>query len=271
MKPYLRHLLVSVDDPLLGRHIVREYLQARILESLQRVGAMIPLAFHGGTALRFLYEIARYSEDLDFALERRSEAYDFRRYLQAIERDLSAEGYDLTLKFNDQKVVHSAFVRFAGLLYELGLSPHTSEILAIKLEVDTRPPFGAILTTSVINRHVKLHLQHHDPASLLAGKLHALLQRAYVKGRDLYDLAWYLNQPTWPNPNLEMLNQALAQSGWSGSLITPANWCELIQDRLLEIDWEPAVADVAPFIMDNTLAMMDRTLIQQLLQDRCVG
>src|SRR5690606_31566222 len=147
------------------------------------------------------------------ALERQPELYDFRRYLQAIERDLSAEGYDLTLKLNDQKVVNSAFVRFTGLLYELGLSPHPSEILAITLEVDTRPPSGAVLATTVIKRHINLHLQHHGPASLSAGKLHALLQRAYAKGRDLYDLAWYLNQPAWPNPNLEMLNHALVQSG----------------------------------------------------------
>lgn len=54
-----------------------------------------------------------------------------------------------------------------------------------------------------------------------------------------------------------MLNQALAQSGWSGPLVTPANWCKLVQSRLLEIDWEQAVVDVTPFIMDNTLAMME--------------
>lgn len=79
MKPYLQHLLGEVEEPLQGRHLVREYLQARILESLQRAGAMIPLAFQGGTALRFLYGLARYSEDLDFALERQPEGYDFRQ------------------------------------------------------------------------------------------------------------------------------------------------------------------------------------------------
>ena len=173
--------------------------------------------------------------------------------------------------FIDHKFVHSAFVRFTGLLSELGLSPHLSEILAIKIEVDTRPPSGATLATTIINRHVQLHLQHHDPASLLAGKLHALLQRVYVKGRDLYDLAWYLHQPNWPNPNLEMLNHALVQSGWSGSSVTPANWCGLIQNRLLAINWEQAIADVAPFIMDNSLNMVDRILMEQQIQGRCAG
>jgi hypothetical protein len=73
----------------------------------------------------------------------------------------------------------------------LKLSPHHDEVLAVKIEVDTIPPRGAGLATSLIRRHVLLNLQHHDQASLLAGKLHAILQRPSLKGRDLYDLAWY--------------------------------------------------------------------------------
>ena len=68
MKDFLKSQLARAQSPLHGRNIVREYLQARILASLQRSGAMVALAFHGGTALRFLYAIPRYSEDLDFAL-----------------------------------------------------------------------------------------------------------------------------------------------------------------------------------------------------------
>jgi hypothetical protein len=157
------------------------------------------------------------------------------------------------------------------VLYELGLSPHLSEILSIKVEVDTRPPAGATLATTVIKRHVQLHLQHHDPASLLAGKLHALLQRAYPKGRDLYDLAWYLSQSTWPNPNLVMLGHALAQSDWTGPPVTPTNWCELVQNRLLGIAWEQAVADVTPFVMDESLTSLNKELMLQQLQSRCAG
>ena len=78
MKAYLAQLVRDAPDDLAGRHVAREYLQARILSSLQRTGAMIPLAFHGGTALRLLYQLPRYSEDLDFALERPTAAYDFR-------------------------------------------------------------------------------------------------------------------------------------------------------------------------------------------------
>ena len=82
-------------------------------------------------------------------------------------------------------------------------------MLMVKVEVDTKPPAGAVVTTSVVRRHIMLHIQHHDRASLLAGKLHAVLQRPYLKGRDVYDTLWYLSDPTWPAPNFTMLNNAL--------------------------------------------------------------
>ncbi len=248
MKEYLAELVHAASTPTQGRNVAREYLQARILGSLQRLGAMIPLAFHGGTALRFLYASARYSEDLDFALERAASQYDLRSYLRAIQAEFAAEGYIVELKVSDRKVVHSAFVRFTRLPHELGLSPHRSEVLSVRIEVDTNPPAGAVLATTVVRRHITLQLQHHDQASLLAGKLHAILQRPYLKGRDLYDLLWYLSDPTWPSPNLILLNNALQQTGWTGQRVTEENWRGIVRGRLEGVAWHRAVADVSPFL-----------------------
>ncbi len=248
MKDYLANLIRTSPTPAQGRNIAREYLQARILGALQRAGAMIPLAFHGGTLLRFLYSIPRYSEDMDFALEHDAARYDFRAYLETIRSELAAEGYPVELKVNDRKVVHSAFVRFPGLPYELNLSAQRGEVLAVKLEVDTRPPAGAVLATSVVRRYVVLQLQHHDPASLLAGKLHAILQRAYAKGRDVFDLMWYLSDPHWPAPNLTMLNNALQQSGWTGAPLEPDTWRAAVRERLQALDWRQVMQDVQPFL-----------------------
>jgi predicted nucleotidyltransferase component of viral defense system len=127
VKAYIEELLRPVPDPINGRNLVREYLQARILENLQRAGAMVPLAFHGGTALRFLYAIPRFSEDLDFALERSLSSYDFRTYLRAIQVEFEKEGYQVGIKLNDRKTVNSAFVRFNNLLNEFGLSTQRDE------------------------------------------------------------------------------------------------------------------------------------------------
>jgi predicted nucleotidyltransferase component of viral defense system len=249
--PYLKAQIYQTFTPEAQRAVVREYLQMRILQSLQNAGATIPLAFHGGTALRLLYHLPRYSEDLDFALERQSEQYDLRRYLTAIQRDLQAETYDIEIKLNERRVVQSAFVRFRGLFHRLGLSPHETEILAIKLEIDTNPPAQATLATTQLQHHVAVRLQHHDQASLLAGKLHALLQREYVKGRDWYDLYWYLSQPQWSSPNLSMLNSALDQSGWEKGVLTGDNWRGYVLARLAQVAWTRVVEDVQRFLMDQ--------------------
>jgi hypothetical protein len=213
---------------------------------------MVPLASHGGTALRFLFASARYSEDLHFALEQARSQYDFRAFLRAIQSAFTAEGYTLDLKVSDQRAVHSAFVRFRGLPNELDLSPHRDEVLAIKIEVDTDPPAGAGLATTVIRRHVPLQIHHHDQASLLAGKLHAVLQRPYLKGRDLYDLLWYLSDPDWPAPNLTLLNNAMRQTGWEAEPLTQDNWRQAVQYRLQAVAWEPVVEDVRPFLDPTT-------------------
>lgn len=266
MKEHLAELVRQTPTPTQGRNLVREYLQARILAALQRAGAMIPLAFHGGTALRFLYAHGRYSEDLDFALEGDHQRYDFHRCLQAIRAELTPEGYTVELKVNDRKSVHSAFVRFPNLLYDLGLSGQPSEVFTVKLEVDTNPPSGAGLATTVVRRFVVLQLQHHDQASLLSGKLHAILHRSYTKGRDIYDLLWYLSDPAWPPPNLVLLNNALAQTDWQGGVLTEANWREQVRERLRTLGWKDIQADVRPFVEPGfdlnllTLTNLERVL-----------
>lgn len=248
MKEYLATLVENARNPTQVKNITREYLQARILGILQRGGAMIPLAFQGGTALRFLFSIPRFSEDLDFALERPEADYDFRGYLRAIEKEFLAEGYSPNIKVSDRKVVHSAFVRFYGLPYELDLSRQPGETFSIKLEVDTEPPAGAGLATTLIRRYETLQLQHHDRPSLLAGKLHAVLQRSYTKGRDLYDLIWYLSDPNWPSPNLVLLNNALRQTGWNGPELIGENWRAELCEHLEGLNWEQVRSDAQPFL-----------------------
>jgi hypothetical protein len=109
-------------------------------------------------------------------------------------------------------------------------------------------PSGAVLATSLVRRHVTLHLQHHDRASLLAGKLHAILQRPYTKGRDIYDLLWFLSDPTWPAPNLELLNNPLRQTGWEGDEAREDNWRALVRSRLEALKCDQVLADVRPFL-----------------------
>jgi len=112
-----------------------------------------------------------------------------------------------------------------------------------------------------------VNLLHYDRSSLLAGKLHAALSRPWVKGRDLYDVIWYLADRNWPQPDLELLNAALAQTDWKGLLLTKAAWRDILAAKLTTLGWDRARNDVFPFLeserdinlvtLDNALGLLD--------------
>lgn len=267
MKGLLENILRREPDDLSRRNRTREYLQARILLALQDQGAFTNWAFLGGTALRFLFAIRRYSEDLDFALTAPGEDARFDRMMRGVQADLEAESYAVEIKKRARKTVASALVKFRGLLFDLGVSPHLEETLAVKVEIDTNPPAGARTETRLVRHFVMLNLLHHDRSSLLSGKLHAVLARQYTKGRDLYDLAWYLSDPSWPEPNIEMLDSALRQTGWRGSRVTGDNWRQVVADRLEAIDWKRARSDVSPFLeRERDVDLISRDVLLELLR-----
>ncbi len=266
MKPLLMDFLGDEPNPFRRRNMMREFLQARVLQALQDGGAFSSWAFVGGTALRFLYRLPRYSEDLDFSLAGEGRDAEFERQVKAMQNRLADEAYDVDLKVRTHTTVAAAQVRFRGLLYEAGLSPHRDEVFMVKIEIDTNPPAGAVTETRVIRRFVLLNLQYYDKASLLAGKLHALLTRKYTKGRDLYDLAWYLADDTWPQPNLLQLNNALTQTGWEGAEATVSNWRGLVRQRLGSFDWAEVRHDVAPFLeREQDIDLVSESVILGLL------
>ncbi|NQT93348.1 MAG: nucleotidyl transferase AbiEii/AbiGii toxin family protein [Lentisphaerae bacterium] len=267
MKPLLTEFLKDEPNPFRRRNMMREFLQARILLAFQDHGAFANWAFVGGTALRFLFRLPRYSEDLDFSLAVAGEDAAFERHVTSMRNDLTAEAYDVAVKVRVHTTVAAAQVRFRGLLYDMGISPHRDEVFMVKVEIDTNPPPGAVTETRVLRRFVMLNLHHYDRASLLAGKLHALLTRKYTKGRDLYDLAWYLADETWPAPNLVQLNNALRQTGWEGPTATLQNWRSLVCERLATLDWEQARLDVTPFLeREQDVALVSEATLLQLLQ-----
>jgi hypothetical protein len=269
MKDYIRQLISDKSDDLIKTSIVREYLHARILQTLQESGAFLNWSFQGGTALRFLFSLPRYSEDLDFALVDPNKETAFRKILNKLKSTFEAENYLLKLKVQENETVISAFLRFNGLLYELGLSPRQSQVLSIKVEVDTNPPPGATYSTTLIRRYVTLNLFHHDKSSLLAGKLHAVLSRPYAKGRDYFDLVWYLADRSWPEPNFALLNAALLQTGWEGPRLSSVNWRKYLLDQIGQVDWDEVRADIRPFLerLEDIKLMTGENCVKLLKKD----
>ena len=117
-----------------------------------------------------------------------------------------------------------------------------------------------------VRRFETLRLHRHDRSSLLAGKLHAILHRRWTKGRDLFDLLWYLSDPGWPQPNLTLLHNALIQTGWDQAAITSDNWRAVVRERVRSLDWNRVLTDVRPFLepragietltLDNLLSLL---------------
>lgn len=264
------HLLQTVlAQPMERRsNLAREYLQLYLLRLMHDAGSTGDLAFVGGTALRLLHRLPRFSEDLDFChepLPRRAK-FGAAHLFDTIERGLSKAGYDVTMKAKPERTDAHAFFRFRGLPREAGWSrdPHIG--LSIKVEVDLRPPKGANIETTLVQRFFPVSLRHHDLPSLFAGKLHAILARRWVKGRDWFDLVWYLTEQKGLEPNLGLLENELTQT--KTSAVPREGWRAAVKRRLETLDWKAVVTDLRPFVeRQGDLEVLSKEAIHQLLED----
>ena len=274
-------LQVARERPSLGLHALREYIQNYVLWLMQREGLNMRLFFMGGTALRFLWRIGRFSEDLDFAAGTDWKPEKFAGAMRKIERGLAGAGYDAYLHLGREKTVQRAVFRFA----ELGLVGRREQKLSVALEIDTKPPGGATGAKTLVNVHIPVLIQHHDLPSLLAGKAAAILTSEYIKGRDYFDLFWFLSK--WPElePNPLMFRNALAQKrnregagegaptgrgatneANDSRLGQEMNWRTLLSQAVSEVRWNVIETDVRAFIEDpdSLLAFTQENLLRLL-------
>lgn len=247
MKDYCLELASKKTDFNAKLNIMREYLQAYILRIMYNQGLFRYIVFLGGTALRFLYDLPRFSEDLDFSLVKSGE-YDFAAFMKKIKEELLLAGYDISLTYNDDKNVHSAFVKFIGLMYEAGISPLKSQKFSIKVEIDTNPPRGEVFKTDIVNKYFPIAFLSYNLPSLFAGKLHAILSRKYTKGRDFFDLGWYFSRWKDISPNIVLLHNALTQTGWEKEFPDETNWRDFICEAVKKTDWKKVTEDVRNFL-----------------------
>lgn len=257
-------LVRGVADPGEALNRLREYLQAFVLRSFHESEAFRPLAFVGGTALRFLHGLPRFSEDLHFSLVSAA-GYAGEVWMAKVKRDLTLAGFQPEVTWNDRKTVQTGWVRVAGILHDAGLSALPDQKLAIKVEIDTRPPDGARCERRLVTRQMTFLLQYYDLPSLLAGKLHAVIARKYAKGRDWYDLVWYLSQRPPVIPNLLLLQNALDQTQ-GVERCDASTWRELVRARLATLEMSAVSADVSPFLeRRQDASLLTRDNLESLL------
>jgi len=270
MKEEALSLLEDLADPAEKLNLLREYVQSQSLRSLHESEAFVNLAFVGGTALRFVYHLPRFSEGLDFALST-VDSYEPEAWLKKLKNDFTLAGFDVSVKWNDRSTVHKAWIKIGQLLHDAGLAAMSEQKLSIKLEIDTRPPAGACSTRTLITRHAMLSIRHYNLPSLMAGKVHALLTRKYSKGRDWYDLLWYLSKRPLVAPNLEQLQNALNQT--QGECAVDASlWKGLLSESLAHLDASVLAADVGPFLeTPQEAALLTQENIRSVLHSEDPG
>lgn len=231
---------------------LKEIAQEIALMALSRVGFFKVAAFQGGTCLRILYGLPRFSEDLDFVLEKPDNTFDWGLYVQSMRDEFSAYGYSLEVT-NKSKLDKTE-----GGLLVLNDARTNRPLLKIKLEVDTNPPVGSGYELKYLDFPLPYSVLSQDMPSLFASKCHALLCRPYTKGRDWYDFVWYVSRQT--QINFALLNGAIQQAGsWKDLrvVVKPAWFMKELKNKIDAMNWDEAKRDVAPFLRARDSVSLD--------------
>lgn len=241
-------------DPVAEQQATKEILQEVALYALWRAGFFEVAAFQGGTSLRILQQLPRFSEDLDFILKTPDPAFDWNPYLRQLIGVLQEFGLrsDVRDKSHMDQNVRKALLKDDSIGNQLNLSfydEHVRTGITVKLEIDVNPPAGSGFDYAFLDFPLDYEVCFQDLPSNFALKILALLCRPYLKGRDWYDFNWYVKQPI--RPNLPHLQNALRQyDPWAGKEISVDDaWLSAaLLKKITAIDWTEAARDVERFL-----------------------
>lgn len=258
-----KYKINNLDD---GKNALKEVIQEVALCGLSRAGFFKDAAFYGGTALRIFYGLDRFSEDLDFSLLSPNPQFDLKRYFSVLEKEINSLGLHFIVEEKEKSTdsnIKSAFLKGNTKEHVLtfyndieGLKNiNPREVIKIKFEVDTNPPPYAEFENKYGLLPYPYQVKLYDLPSLFAGKIHAVICRAWgnrVKGRDLYDYVFYLAKGA--TVNLPHLKARLVDSGFiqNDFDLTGDTLKQILNKRFAEIDFEQAKQDVIPFIKDKS-------------------
>jgi predicted nucleotidyltransferase component of viral defense system len=263
---------------------LREIVQELALLGLWRSRFFEHAAFYGGTALRILYGLDRFSEDLDFSLMAPSLDFDDSRYSEALTKEISAFGFDVDFSKKTKtqgSAIESAFLKLdtrrhlltigAGDNQAQGVPP--GQLIKIRLEIDTHPPPGFSTEMKTVLLPIPFFVRVYSLPDLFAEKMHAVLCRRWknrVKGRDWFDLVWSVARH--PKMRLAHLENRLRQSGhWKGKVpLDEREFRRMAQDAVTHLSVDQARREVEPFVKDpSALALWSQPFFSEMV-DRIV-
>ena len=242
---------------------MREIMQEIALAALSRTDFFKKAAFYGGTALRIFHGLDRYSEDLDFSLLETDPSFSLTPYFSAITDEFEALGIRVSIREKDKRVktpIESAFLKSETLWQELvledivvqhGISSNKS--VKIKIEIDRVPPLGFETEEKLLIKPFSFYVNCFSLSSLFAGKLHALLFRKWknrVKGRDWYDMEWYI-QKGIPLNIPHFLMRVSETNDWEEASISKEQILDLLKDKINSVSFNAVKDDVRKFIRND--------------------
>ncbi|MBT1707936.1 nucleotidyl transferase AbiEii/AbiGii toxin family protein [Fulvivirgaceae bacterium PWU5] len=242
---------------------LREIMQEVALAGLYRAGFFEKAAFYGGTALRIFYNLDRFSEDLDFSLLEVNTEFSLDRYLDAVHAEFESLGMKVSIRDKKKTIesqVESAFLKaetiwkeliLEGVLPQAGLSQPVN--IKIKIEVDTLPPPGFETEEKLLLKPFSFYVRCFSLPFLYAGKMHALLFRKWknnVKGRDWYDLEWYIKNKTSLHLG-HFVERAKASGDLPDEAFTEKDFRALLARKIDAVNMEKVKGDIIRFIPDG--------------------
>lgn len=243
---------------------LREIMQEIVLAGLSRTDFYEKAAFYGGTALRIFYGLDRFSEDLDFSLLKEDSSFSLESYFDAIVKEFEGVGITVSIKNKDktaQSTIDSAFLKSETIWKELVLEDivkqagiKSNRSIKIKIEVDRKPPLGFETEQKLVIRPFSFYVKCFSQPSLFAGKMHALLFRKWqnrVKGRDWYDLEWYIKKGIALDIH-HFLLRAKDTGDWDAEKITQEQIIALLEQKINTVSFDSIKQDIAGFIKDDT-------------------
>jgi predicted nucleotidyltransferase component of viral defense system len=242
---------------------LREIMQEITLAGLSRTDFFEKAAFYGGTTLRIFYNLDRFSEDLDFSLLKEDPNFSLEPYFPSIVSEFEAHGIKVSIKEKvktAKTTVDSAFLKSETIWKELVLEEIVKQAgiksnrdIKIKIEVDRKPPLGFETEEKLLLQPFSFYVKCFNQSSLFAGKMHALLFRKWknrVKGRDWYDLEWYIKNEIPLNANHFFL-RAKDTGDWKEKRITNNQINQLLKEKITTVSFDRIKEDVVRFIKDD--------------------
>lgn len=268
IKQMLSKYDISSENEILNA--LKEIFQEITLLGLYRGNFFSEVAFYGGTSLRILYGLNRFSEDLDFSLIEKNQSFNIEDYFKYIINEFDALGVSIELRKKIKKEkssdIESAFLKNDTSIHTLDINTKDLENILegidyqkkikIKIEVDTNPPLKFQTEAKTLLMPMTFNIVSMTLPNLYAGKMHAVLCREWktrVKGRDWYDFEWYVKNNT--KLNLEHLKERMIESGdfERSMLFDKKIFIELMNNKIDTLNLAKAIEEVKPFIKDNKI------------------